>query len=1504
MSQLRRLCAWAAFVLSASAWGQTEYRVNFCTFPWAATPQAACDAAAAALPQCDRPEVRHSSIVASLPDPGACTLNWDFTDDGNPTLRHWSVTWGITTRTVTLPQASLPRGLQADPVQGSQAGAREASCQRSAFGLGPGEPGQVVGNPILPATGEKVQVETDDAGEGADLLPVVRTYRSRWLTSPRVGAAPALSPTWIHSHEASLQRVDDAQGQGISVVFPNGEPSAFRRNATGQPWVAQAGDDRLLDQIDGWQLRRPADDSVWTFDAQGRLTSLTRRGGRTWRYVHADGLLARVLDDFGRQLSFQWTPQRRLASVTLADGRVIAYGYDAQGRLASVTQPDGTQRLYHYEHPTFAQALTGLTDEAGQRYASWTYDAQGRATSSQHANGTQAWQVAYPDNATAVVTDPLQTVRSLRFARVGQRTSLVSLDLPLAGQLPIAHQDIDAAGLVTAETDFLGVQRTYAWDPARQLPLSLTRAANRPEAQAVQVQWHPRLAVPVRVSESGRTTDLTYDDAGRLLARSVTDTATGQVRTWAWAYNALGLPETLTAPGGGVWRQAYDAAGNRTRVTDPAGAVTRFGFDAAGRVLMRTDPSGQVSTYTYDARGRRLSEAVGDEVTRYTYTPTGLLASVLQPDGHQVQYQYDAAQRLVGASDNRGAVITFTLDAMGHRLREQVQDAGGHIARVTARTLDALGRVVSEQAADGQATAFAHDANGVPIRRTDPLGQTLRRSLDGLGRATALTFADNAASTQAWSPLDQLQQLTDPKGVSTTYTANAFGEVLTESSTDIGTRAYQRDADGQVAQVTDAKGQVTRIERDPMGRPVRVVHADGAESRYTYDLAGRLARLEDASGVTDFYRDAPGRLLRKAQSVNDQVDNPSRFELAYRWEGGRLAGITYPSGLVVRYLRERGRITGLQVQRPGRRQTLQPWLTDLAYTALGQPRAWRWAGGDAAARSFDADGRITQTEFARYAYDAAGRITRIDQDLWARSPQDGQDALWVVPLSWQVGYDPRDRLIRFTRAGADTRYGYDANGNRLTSQETVTSDTDLDGQYEGSDYQVNTERALAIEASSNRLLGFTQTVTQTFPPTRPDRPARAPRSMTTPVTYTLDANGAMTSDGLRRFDYDAAGRLSRVRVFRDGEEVAISYLHNALGQRVFKGEPQATQTLPSEAHLGTDFITWLRRSFGWLFAQAQASTRIGTAYLYGDGDGALPAWALLGEYDNGSASGRGRTEYLWLPTEDGGAIPVGLLRGGQLHALHTDPLGTPRLVTNERNEPVWQWPYSAFGDNAPTGVLRATANPKAALTAAPQLLRASTPLEMNLRMPGQYFDAEVGTFYNLMRDVDPQVGRYRQADPQGLGGGLNRFVYASLDPLRRIDPWGLDDFQVIFNRGGATLWVVPPHAQQAQGFAAANLTARDSRGAWADGLYRYLYSTRHRDDAPDSAYGSNGNTVFQVPGCTGCGVHSGRQSQVDLRGGSGVQHVTEGCIRSTDAATQLIDQLIRQGHTPVLEVTP
>jgi len=108
--------------------------------------------------------------------------------------------------------------------------------------------------------------------------------------------------------------------------------------------------------------------------------------------------------------------------------------------------------------------------------------------------------------------------------------------------------------------------------------------------------------------------------------------------------------------------------------------------------------------------------------------------------------------------------------------------------------------------------------------------------------------------------------------------------------------------------------------------------------------------------------------------------------------------------------------------------------------------------------------------------------------------------------------------------------------------------------------------------------------------------------------------------------------------------------------------------------------------------------------------------------------------------------------------LYADQLMTNRLATDATRAVVWRWEGEAFG-NTPAQELAG--------------------IRVNLRFPGQYFDADSGLYYNHFRYYDPNIGRYITVDPIGLGGGLNTYGYASQNPLMYIDPYGLSNWPLL-----------------------------------------------------------------------------------------------------------------------------
>jgi YD repeat-containing protein len=391
--------------------------------------------------------------------------------------------------------------------------------------------GSMVGNPIRTATGVKIQVEQDFLDQSRHPLSFARNFRSDRRESGASGVMglAGMGVGWRHNFAMALHA---SEGM-VQLDMEDGSTVTFRPADNGTTgltgtWQAMTGTDTLeAAPGNAWVYTRASDDSVWRYDAS-RLATITQRNGWVTTFMgDTAGRPMRVTNQFGRSLAFAYNASGQLASVTTPDGQVLRYDFDTQARLSGVTHADGTRRAYFHENANWPQALTGIVDERGVRYASFAYDTLGRAISTEHAGGVDRYTVSYGSGASDIV-DGSRTVLAPLGAQYGLQYTLAqgvpvmsSVSQPASpGAGDAASRTQNPDGSVATETDFLGVnpnrghgaaatQRseastpTAAWSRARS-PVTATTppAASRPSRRACmrRAQARPSVSASSRAS--------------------------------------------------------------------------------------------------------------------------------------------------------------------------------------------------------------------------------------------------------------------------------------------------------------------------------------------------------------------------------------------------------------------------------------------------------------------------------------------------------------------------------------------------------------------------------------------------------------------------------------------------------------------------------------------------------------------------------------------------------------------------------------------------------------------------------------------------------------------------------------------------------------------------------------------------------------------------------------------------------------------------------------------
>ncbi len=1218
----------------------------------------------------------------------------------------------------------------------------------SCSSAGNNEQTSAVGNPINLITGNKFTDETDYQPVGSSPLQFTRHYNSMTSYQTNFGvldlSRQPLGSSWSHNYYKGLLVLPNE----VSLTLQNSQSFIFK--PVSGVWQPDEDVDYRLQEVlsgttrTGWKVTTP-NDTIETYNAIGDLLSITDTKGITQTLTYGctttsapcvsyAAPLIKVTDNFNRSLNFTYNEDGKMATLTDPAGSITHYSYDANGNLATVTFPDDTpadltdnpKKTYAYgelantANISQPNALTGIIDENGVRYATYQYDTNGKAISTEHATGgIERYSLVYSSDGSSVsVTDPLGSVRTTQFTTALGVAKISGSDQPAGSGCNASSSAIsyDENGNVASKTDFNGNINHYTFYLQRNLETRRTEAVGTPDQKITQTQWHTQFRLPIQIDSFDSAnnplyrTTFSYDNLGLLLSRTETDLSSGLSRTNRYTYDpATSQVKTIDGPRvdvSDITTFDYDpATGNLINITNALGHSTQITeYDAIGRPTRIIDTNQSVTTLTYHPRGWLTSRSRDGQTTTFEYDNVGQLIKLTRPNGAFTQYTYDAAHRLTDITDNLGNTLHYTLDAMGNVLKEEVKDSSGQLARVMEQEYDQLSRLLLNIGGENQTQHYQYDANGnlttktdarnTPFDRnaaktSDPLTQdntvtsthdALNRLISSVHRQQSADASDDISSQYQYNTLDQLVKVTDAKGAETHYTYNALGDLLQLNSPDTGITTYTYDEAGNRNSMIDARGITVNYQYDALNRLTMVDYADNSQDvAHTYDTCtygiGRLCKTQDQSGIINYNYDIFGNLITESRQYQGTT-----YTTAYSYDiENRIIGIHYPSGHQIEYSRNTlGQITNLIKDPSGSAASLSSLIL---YRADGQI----------------AEQTLGNGLYQLYFYDLQGRLTSLFLESGAQPPL----------LEKYYTYDANDNLIDDWRINLEREYDYDGL-NRLNYEDRFFNDLlasiryhDLDANgnlyYQGTNDITNqsySDFEIDYAANSNQMTAFNGS----------------------PVLK--DATGNTTNDGRgRTFEYNPAGRLWKA--YQNGT-LKATYGYNSQGQRVQKIE-----------HL-----------------QAGDQT---TLYFYD------LAGHLISEYQNNQPI----RDYIWLNDRPLAQLDLAQNNGQVITEkttyFTTDYLTTPRIGTDEQQNIVWRWESDAYGQEEPEVFLDYQGQVR----------------NIRLRFPGQYFDQETQLHYNHYRYYDPTTGRYITSDPIGLAGGLNTYIYANANPLIFIDPDGL-----------------------------------------------------------------------------------------------------------------------------------
>ncbi len=773
-----------------------------------------------------------------------------------------------------------------------------------------------------------------------------------------------------------------------------------------------------------------------------------------------------------------------------------------------------------------------------------------------------------------------------------------------------------------------------------------------------------------------------------------------------------------------------------------------FTYDTLGRLLTTTDPLNRTTTLTYDSAGNvATSKDHLDRITAFEYDVKNRLKKVTDPLSGETVYTYDGNGNLLTVKDAKNQITTFAYDSR-NRL---------------ASTTDPLGKVET----------YEYDGNDNLTKRITPKLDQIVFAYDPVNQLLSKTLPGNLLTSYQYDLVGNLTTVTDPDSV-LTMTYDQANRLLTTSTTGSSnqptvTLSADYDKTGNRLALTHPTGQ-TSYAYDVLNRLSRVAASDAttcpasptadlvswwrAEGTATDSQDGNTGTLQN--GLTF----ATGRVGQafSLDGVNDYVAIPFATNLNLAPTGaftlaawvqpqprGQFQAVVVksptsgiwdwglyvdPTGHVVSGRNGNLTVSSSTVVQAGQwihaavtysNGTWQLYMNGVLESTATGALITQSTGGLALGRTGDANSGYSQ-----------GLIDEVR--LYSRVLTPGELAAGACQDATTFTYDALSRRTAMTLPnGTQTTYTYDP-----ASQVTT-----ILHQLGASGPTIN-QAAYAYNGVGNRTSLTDRRGSQAFGYDVLDRLTSASHPLLgTPQSYAYDpvgnritagnvtnAGNQLTADATHSYQYDDNGNLIRKTLLATGNYSQYTY---DAENRLTKVEDFAAGN-PTAAFTSTYRYDGLGRRIEKV---ANGQTK---RYIY-DGED------ILLEYDGTNTL---QARYTHGPGID---EPIAVTKGANTFFYHQDGLGSVTDLTDSAGATAKRYSYDAYGT----------------------ILESPGTVDQPYTYTGREFDSESGLYYYRARAYESVTGRFIQKDPIGFRGGeTNLYSYVGANPIRWIDPMGLE----------------------------------------------------------------------------------------------------------------------------------